>query len=1189
MDGQFVATVHFKPNTKNCFVGVPSCWISSPRNDRIIVFEVQRKDGQSVFLSWSGDSSSANDIIELNGFYALKLGLGEGEEVFVGKRRDVPAIETVHVEPVSVDDWEILELHAEYIQNNLLNQVRTVWNNQVLPVWVNQSVCILIQISQLSPLFDVGILVNSTELHITPKMRKSHVEPMPVSLDSVAYSSLHTETSKSKEKSSVRHAKAKDVVPSLKHQEGKRDSKDLKSDHKGSMTSISNKSRQWDFIKVTVRVHPWDTLKVLENLNSTDQTNFNNSDIRTLLLQPTNVFVLSQTCGFTRERQTNPVLFGKLINIIEVDDSSKTKSKEDKQNQLKLRKQCSVKVVILDYLLDYAEEGSDLKRLLTKLIIDQVGDAIFVPTLVRRNIQSPVTSRVIIEIRKQEAKTLKPTSIMLFPLSEVMLRESEHQNTKAKEKDLNSEIVIWLDSICSLSCPLILTDKLVITLPISGINHDFLVQSSTKSETKDDSSSVITLITPATKLNVKWDVLVKDRSLDAIVSTDWDTTAFGSPSFALGGFDILVKECQTYLKMCLNLGQLASHLRVGLRSVGGVLLISGSSGCGKSSLARALARDFSESPFFVYTDYIDCKAMKGKRPESVVKSWRKSYAEAHRRHPSIIILDDLDQLVGVAVGPENEIGVGNNYRTKLADTLKELMRYCLRSNTGVTTVVTSKSVSSLCQSLISTQGVHLFQKVIKIPSPNINERIDILKQVILSKPLASSKVIDSKDIDWPSLANRMEGYSPRDLNIVIDRALHLAISKSGSIEDDDVIITQDDIEKACIDFVPVSLRMLNIHKPGDKLWNDVGGLAEIKKALIETLQWPSKYPNLFASCPLPMRSGILLYGAPGTGKTLLAGVVAKECSMNFISIKGPELLSKYIGASEQAVRDLFERAANAKPCIIFFDEFDSLAPRRGHDNTGVTDRVVNQLLTQMDGVEGRKDVYVLAATSRPDLIDPALLRPGRLDKCLFCPLPTAEEREQILRALSQPINLGDDVNLSEIAILCEHFTGADLQGLLYNAQLDAIHYSVGQLYNMDKSTLELDYVICKKETSPTCKLNEDEYKMIHFRNLKDGPEEKDLEYLKFYRQKISCLLSNIENSSTSKSTIIDDEKRGRHQAVVVHQSNLVDALKEMRPSVGPEDRKRYNKIYEAFLKSRGGHFDVKMSLQSLHGNRATLA
>lgn len=187
-----------------------------------------------------------------------------------------------------------------------------------------------------------------------------------------------------------------------------------------------------------------------------------------------------------------------------------------------------------------------------------------------------------------------------------------------------------------------------------------------------------------------------------------------------------------------------------------------------------------------------------------------------------------------------------------------------------------------------------------------------------------------------------------------------------------------------------------------------------------------------------------MYGYPGCGKTLLASAVAASFGLNFISVKGPELLNKYIGASEKAVRDLFERAQAAKPAVLFFDEFESIAPRRGHDSTGVTDRVVNQLLTEMDGAQGLEGVYVLAATSRPDLIDPALLRPGRLDKSVLCDMPGAEERAEILRTVAKKLEVGREVEgrWDEIGERTEGWSGADLQALLYNAHLGVVHEEV---------------------------------------------------------------------------------------------------------------------------------------------------
>ena len=200
---------------------------------------------------------------------------------------------------------------------------------------------------------------------------------------------------------------------------------------------------------------------------------------------------------------------------------------------------------------------------------------------------------------------------------------------------------------------------------------------------------------------------------------------------------------------------------------------------------------------------------------------------------------------------------------------------------------------------------------------------------------------------------------------------------------------------------------------------------------------------MYQKCGIKIPRGILLYGAPGTGKTLLAEAVSSFTGLNFIPIKGPELLSKYIGASEANVRDLFQRAQAVKPCILFFDEFDSLAPKRGHDSTGVTDRVVNQLLTQLDGVEGLEGVWIMAASSRPDLIDPALLRPGRLDKSILCPMPNADDRLDILKVLTRNLDLANDVDLRMLATLTEGMTGADLKALIYTAQL--IHHKASEV------------------------------------------------------------------------------------------------------------------------------------------------
>ena len=219
-------------------------------------------------------------------------------------------------------------------------------------------------------------------------------------------------------------------------------------------------------------------------------------------------------------------------------------------------------------------------------------------------------------------------------------------------------------------------------------------------------------------------------------------------------------------------------------------------------------------------------------------------------------------------------------------------------------------------------------------------------------------------------------------------------------------------------------------------------MKQVRRQLKETLELPTRYAKLYKRAPIKLPSGVMLYGPPGCGKTMLAGAVAAECGLHFISVKGPEILDKYIGGSEQNVRDLFARAAAASPSILFFDEFESIAPRRGADSSGVTDRVVNQLLTFLDGVEDRSEIYVMAASSRPDLIDPALLRPGRLDKPLYCNFPDETERYEIYKSVSNKFeHLDQDVDscLRDLAKKYSQFTGADIQAIFSSANLATVH------------------------------------------------------------------------------------------------------------------------------------------------------
>ncbi|KAG8706976.1 Peroxisome biosynthesis protein pex1, partial [Ceratobasidium sp. 394] len=461
------------------------------------------------------------------------------------------------------------------------------------------------------------------------------------------------------------------------------------------------------------------------------------------------------------------------------------------------------------------------------------------------------------------------------------------------------------------------------------------------------------------------------------------------------------------------------------------LLLHGAPGSGKTSVARSVVKKLEADPrIHACVVYVDLAQMADEHTSTLRSKFKTWKAVAAWRQPSVLVLDNLDKVVSAEVEHTDSARARH-----LAEHFLDV--FAASPARGVAILASCASPSALHSLLASS---HVFACKLQLRAPDKAARRDILSRIVKRRFATSDLKSDAaKPLNFVALATDTEGYSATDLQDLVGRAVHAAAVRSATDElGSSPVLLPVDFAKAQEDFVPLSLRGVKLQK-SEVSWSDIGGLEETRRVLRETLEWPTKYGAIFTKCPLRLRSGLLLYGYPGCGKTLLASAVAKECGLNFISVKGPELLNKYIGQSEQSVRDIFDRASAAKPCVLFLDEFDSIAPKRGHDSTGVTDRVVNQMLTQMDGAEGLDGVYVLAATSRPDLIDPALLRPGRLDKSLLCHMPTEEERHEILKAVSRKVSLAPDVELAEIAKRTEGYSGADLQALVYNAQLEVVH------------------------------------------------------------------------------------------------------------------------------------------------------
>ncbi|CDO70672.1 hypothetical protein BN946_scf184761.g10 [Trametes cinnabarina] len=517
-----------------------------------------------------------------------------------------------------------------------------------------------------------------------------------------------------------------------------------------------------------------------------------------------------------------------------------------------------------------------------------------------------------------------------------------------------------------------------------------------------------------------------------------EPSSMSSAAHGLAGVEDIFARC---MQFCLT--AYANHaFSTRVRGVPG-LLVTGRSGAGKTAMLHAVSKAMQDDPrTLTYTLYVDLSRFSAS-PITKVRSHMKYWMEKAIWHkPSLLVLDNIDKLMGT------ELEHADSFHTRhITEVFLGIYGSSARSAapnaSGVVIIAAAESQAALHPLLNSS---HIFKEVVHLKPPSKDARKEILAHIVKQHMDRSDIVQDpASPLNYTALATQTEGYSVTDLKDLVARAVHRAAIRTSQLDSSDeslqTTLTTADFAAAQVDFVPHSLRDVKLQK-SEVAWQDIGGLRETKRVLRETLEWPTKYGPIFAQSPLRLRSGLLLYGYPGCGKTLLASAVAKECGLNFISIKGPELLNKYIGASEKSVRDLFERASAAKPCVLFFDEFDSIAPKRGHDSTGVTDRVVNQMLTQMDGAEGLEGVYVLAATSRPDLIDSALLRPGRLDKSLLCDMPDAEERKEILEALTRKVAVAPSVDLAELAEETEGFSGADLQALMYNAHLEVVHDTI---------------------------------------------------------------------------------------------------------------------------------------------------
>ena len=495
---------------------------------------------------------------------------------------------------------------------------------------------------------------------------------------------------------------------------------------------------------------------------------------------------------------------------------------------------------------------------------------------------------------------------------------------------------------------------------------------------------------------------------------------------SLGGMTDIVKRLTEIISNPLNYYQ--AYKEINTLPIKGILLC-GPPGCGKTTLAYSIGGEF-QIPFYKITGPDIISSLSGES-EQIIRNLFNSVIE---NAPSILFIDEIETIIGRREQANKEME--RRIVAQIMTCIDDINDKQLSELNAPVFVIGATSKPEFIDSSMRRSG--RFDVEIHIGFPTIEMREEMIISITKNNKI-------SKNINFKEIAKKTPGYLAADLQSLARSAGHNAINrlikanKNTDLDLENLYIEQEDFNYALTQIQPTSKREGFTTIP-NITWDDIGGLKELREELYYDIVLPIIEPSKLKIVGISKAVGVLLYGPPGCGKTLLAKAVANEAKANFISIKGPELLNKYVGESERAIRSLFIRAKNSSPCIIFFDELDALVPKRSQENNNSSERVVNQLLTEMDGLEDRKQIFIIAATNRPDIIDPAMLRPGRLDKLLYVPLPDFNDRCSILETITKHLKLDKDIELNKINMdkRMEGFSGADIAALVREAQLHAL-------------------------------------------------------------------------------------------------------------------------------------------------------
>ncbi|XP_055835853.1 peroxisomal ATPase PEX1 isoform X2 [Solanum dulcamara] len=1047
---------------ESCFVSLPVILIQTLESTSASgylppILALELRSGNHLWqLAWSGSASSNPfpNSIQIAKQYAECIGLSDRTVVQLKVVSNLPKATMVTIEPDTEDDWEVLELNAEHAEQAILKQVAIVYGAMRFPLWLHGQTIITFKVVSTFPLTPVVQLVPGTEVAVAPKRRKRNI--------SSGEDSMMQDDELLVSKALLRVQDTDDQCI-----------------HKYEADGVEMRVVLTSAIFIhpeTASIYsfePLQTVVIIPRLLPRETKKNHETDSRR---GKSSVTPKEGNVGVLPEKHD---IHQAIVRLIFSESVAKGHIMLSRSIRLYLRAELHSCVYVKRF-------NVKLKKEIPLVSLSPCEFKIFQETGVSEennaealgNNNNNKTLTTLLRTNSDIEMGTSDWSIHEKIAAAFSCKSSKEDKETSIKSDIKKDIAAFLHRWC-------LAQLHAITIQ-AGVEVKSLILGNTTLlhfQVKDNRSikhGVQTMNGGEASLDALYmlstsDDSIRDEKIDAYeLAFDEGSKLTTSPeSFEpwLGKFQLgkslsisTVREKLFAKSTSLTTSSLdwmgtaapdvINRLVVLLSSASwmlssaydfplpGHILIHGPSGSGKTLLATVAAKFAEESDdILAHIIFLSCSKLALEKPSAIRQTFLSYVADALDHAPSVVVFDDLDSIVAASSESEASQSLSSSavlaeYFTDIMDEYEEKRRHSCGIG-PVAFIACAQSLTNLPQNLTSSGR---FDFHVKLSAPATTERGALLKHIIQKRSLQCS---DGTLLD---IASKCDGYDAYDLEILVDRSVHGATARFLS-SDLDVgrqekpVLFKDDFLRAMHEFVPVAMR--DITKPaadgGRSGWEDVGGLNDIRNAIIEMIELPSKFPNIFAQAPLRMRSNVLLYGPPGCGKTHIVGAAAAACSLRFISVKGPELLNKYIGASEQAVRDIFSKAAAAAPCLLFFDEFDSIAPKRGHDNTGVTDRVVNQFLTELDGVEVLTGVFVFAATSRPDLLDAALLRPGRLDRLLFCDFPSQHERSEILSVLSRKLPLASDVDLDVIACLTEGFSGADLQALLSDAQLEAVH------------------------------------------------------------------------------------------------------------------------------------------------------